>query len=105
MCVGCGTGQGSRWSLRIWGVRDDESVLARGPAHRDDPQRLGVSLEVTTRPPRTGGGTAGHMEGPHWYCCKTWVGFREWFPRSIIQERESGADSTVGSHRVIQDEW
>lgn len=105
MCVGCGTGQGSRWSLRIWGVREDESVLARGPAHRDDPHRFGVSLKVTTGPLRTGGGTAGHMEGPHWYCCKTQVEFRERFPGSIIQERESGADGTAGGHRVIQDEW
>lgn len=100
MSVGCGTGQGSRWSLRIWGVREEGSVLATSPVHRDVPQGLGLSLEVTTEPLRRGGRTTGHMEGPHWQRCKTQVGFREWFPGSSTQERESGGDGTAWGDRL-----
>lgn len=99
MCVSCGTGQGSRWSLTTWGVREVKSVLARGPAHRDVPQGTSLaffSLEVTTGPLRMGGRTEGNMEGSHWHCYKTWVGF----PGTIIQERESGEDGTAWGNRV-----
>lgn len=88
-------------------------MLARGAAHRDAPQGLGLSLEMTTGPLRTGDGTAGHMEGPHWHCCKTWVGFREWFPGSSIEEMESagggiawgGQGPGQGSPRCVQGGW
>lgn len=38
-CVGCGTGQASRWSLRIWGVRNDQGSSTQEclPRIRYDP--------------------------------------------------------------------
>lgn len=85
--TGCEGPQGDVFGL--WQRPQDlESVLTRGPANRNVHQGLGLSLEVARGPLRTGGGTAEHMEGPHWHCCKTWVGLREWFLGRTVQESE-----------------